>query len=348
MLRTLRIIYASDTESVKLDSYRLRDVAVHWYNTWMSSKGANSPPPEWQEFLDAFLRHYFPPEALRARADKFLNLRQRNMSAQEYSLRFNSLARYAPAMVPDMGDRVHRFVSGLGPHLIKECLTTSLQDGMYIARIQAHAQNLEEQQQPQRGERDSDKGHSKRARSSRAVGILSVSSHDVYVLIDSSSTLSYITPYIANRIRVKPEPIKPFEVSTPVGEPVVDRPVYRNCVVVICNHHTMADLHELKMLDFDFIMGIDWLACYTNVDCRTKMVRFQFLGEPLLEWKDVFLDELPNLPLEREIEFTIDVLLDTKAISIPPYRMAHAELKELKAQLKDLLEKGFIRPSPSP
>ncbi|XP_059277524.1 uncharacterized protein LOC132031555 [Lycium ferocissimum] len=55
-----------------------------------------------------------------------------------------------------------------------------------------------------------------------------------------------------------------------------------------------------------------------------------------------------GLPLEREIGFTIDVLPDTKLISIPPYRMAPAELKELKAQLKDLLEKGFIRPSSSP
>ncbi|XP_059301872.1 uncharacterized protein LOC132053785 [Lycium ferocissimum] len=57
-----------------------------------------------------------------------------------------------------MGDRVHQFVSGLGPHLIKKCLTASLQEGMNISRIQAHAQNLKEQQQLQRGERDSDRG----------------------------------------------------------------------------------------------------------------------------------------------------------------------------------------------
>ena len=65
------------------------------------------------------------------------------MSAREYSMQFNSLARYASAIVADMGDRVHRFVSGLGPYLFKDCLTASLQDGMDISRIQAHAQNLE-------------------------------------------------------------------------------------------------------------------------------------------------------------------------------------------------------------
>ena len=66
------------------------------------------------------------------------------------------------------------------------------------------------------------------------------------------------------------------------------------------------------------------------------------------EFSDVFLDDLPGIPPHKEIEFGIDLLTDTQSISIPPYRMAPAELKELKEQLKDLLDKGFIRPSVSP
>ena len=54
------------------------------------------------------------------------------------------------------------------------------------------------------------------------------------------------------------------------------------------------------------------------------------------------------VPPEREINFRIDLLPDTQHISIPPYRMAPAERKELKVQLKDLLDKSFIRPSISP
>ncbi|WRX09992.1 hypothetical protein QQP08_002479 [Theobroma cacao] len=155
----------------------------------------------------------------------------------------------------------------------------------------------------------------------------------------------------------------------------------------------------LDTLDFDVILGMDWLSPYhASVDCYHK-VRFDFPGEPsfslqgdrsnaptnlisvisarrllrqgcigylavvkdtqakigdvtqvsvVKEFVDVFPDELPGLPPEREIEFCIDLIPDTRPISIPPYRMAPAELKELKDQLEDLLDKGFIRPSVSP
>jgi len=66
------------------------------------------------------------------------------------------------------------------------------------------------------------------------------------------------------------------------------------------------------------------------------------------EFPEVFPDDWPSFPPEREIDFVIDLIPDTKPISIPPYRMAPAELKELKAQLKDFLDKGFIQPSISP
>lgn len=66
------------------------------------------------------------------------------MSVREYSLRFDSLARYAPSIVIQKRDRVHRFLIGLGPHLINECMTVSLHEGMDISCIHAYAQGLEE------------------------------------------------------------------------------------------------------------------------------------------------------------------------------------------------------------
>ena len=61
----------------------------------------------------------------------------------------------------------------------------------------------------------------------------------------------------------------------------------------------------------------------------------------------MFLEDLPRLPLDRELEFGIDLLLGSVPISLPPYRMAPTELKELKTQLQDLVDKGFIRLSVS-
>ena len=66
------------------------------------------------------------------------------------------------------------------------------------------------------------------------------------------------------------------------------------------------------------------------------------------EFPDVFPYDIAGLRSEREVEFTIDLIPGTEPISIPPYRTAPAELRELKAQLEELLSKGFIRPSISP
>ena len=66
------------------------------------------------------------------------------------------------------------------------------------------------------------------------------------------------------------------------------------------------------------------------------------------DYLDVFPDDLPGLAPDREIEFNIDLLPGTNPISIAPYRMAPTELKELKEQLQELLDKGFIRPISSP
>jgi hypothetical protein len=66
------------------------------------------------------------------------------------------------------------------------------------------------------------------------------------------------------------------------------------------------------------------------------------------EFPDVFPEELPGLPPERDVEFSIELKPTTTPISWRSYRMPPNELAELKTQLQDLLEKGFIRPSSSP
>ncbi|KAE8687051.1 Detected protein of unknown function [Hibiscus syriacus] len=80
------------------------------------------------------------------------------------------------------------------------------------------------------------------------------------------------------------------------------------------------------------------------IDSRAQEKRLEEI--PIVrEFPDVFPAELPGLPQDREVEFQIEIMPGTAPIAMAPYRMAPKELQELKNQLQELLEKGFIRPS---
>ena len=66
------------------------------------------------------------------------------------------------------------------------------------------------------------------------------------------------------------------------------------------------------------------------------------------EYGDVFPDELPGLPPHKDVDFVMELHPGTSPISMTPHRMAPVELQELKVQIQDLLDRGFIRPSTSP
>ena len=88
-----------------------------------------------------------------------------------------------------------------------------------------------------------------------------------------------------------------------------------------------------------------WLASLTlENDERSDLD----LPRVVCEYVDVFPDELPGLPPQRVVDFDIELHPGTSPISMTPHRMASVELQELKLQLQELLDKGFIRPSTSP
>ena len=68
----------------------------------------------------------------------------------------------------------------------------------------------------------------------------------------------------------------------------------------------------------------------------------------LQEFRDVFPDDIPGLPLKRDIDFTIELVSGAAPVSKTPYRMSTPEILELKMQLQELLEKNYILPSVSP
>ena len=66
------------------------------------------------------------------------------------------------------------------------------------------------------------------------------------------------------------------------------------------------------------------------------------------DYSDVFLEYLPGVPLERQVEFRIDLVPGAAPIAKAPYQLAPTEMQELSTQLQELLDKGFIRPISSP
>ena len=77
------------------------------------------------------------------------------------------------------------------------------------------------------------------------------------------------------------------------------------------------------------------------IDTSTSKVTLKSV--PIMqEFSDVFFEDLSRLRPDRELEFGVDLLLGSAPIFIPLYRMASTELKELKTQLQDLVDKGFI------
>ena len=90
---------------------------------------------------------------------------------------------------------------------------------------------------------------------------------------------------------------------------------------------------------------MDWLASLTLEDEAR-----QELGLPrvVCEYEDIFPGELLGLPLYRDVDFTIELHLGTSPISMTLHRMTPIELQELKVELQELLDMGFIRLSTSP
>jgi hypothetical protein len=166
-------------------------------------------------------------------------------------------------------------------------------------------------------------------------------------------------------------------ITTPGGR-IYSNQVCRSVPIQMGKNLMMTDLLLLDLEGMDVLLGMNWMTQHrVSLDISSRTVEIdspeheitilylpqsKYLNSctyaasgiklkdiPIVcEYPDVFPDDLPGMPPDRDIEFIVELQPGTAPISKRSYRMPPNELAELKIQLQNLLDKGFIRPSASP
>ncbi|GKA00626.1 putative nucleotidyltransferase, ribonuclease H [Tanacetum coccineum] len=199
-------------------------------------------------------------------------------------------------------------------------------------------------------------------------GTFTLNNHFATTLFDSGADYSFVSkPSYLGYI---------YEIEIASGQLVEIDKVIKGCKLEIEGHVFDIDLIPFRHGSFDVIIGMDWLSNYkAKIVCHEKVVRMplpdgkvlRVLGERpdekvrflmcikkqeeivvVREFPKVFPDDLSGLPPIREIEYQIELIPEATPVAKSPYHLAPSELEELSGQLKELQDKGFIRPSSSP
>jgi hypothetical protein len=208
------------------------------------------------------------------------------------------------------------------------------------------------------------------------MGMFSVANHPSVILFDLGASHTFISKaFIEKHSILTEESKKGIVIQSPKGQRYT-KEIVSQIVVEMVGHKFPTDMVVINRQYIDVILGMNWLSqneAVINTSQRTvqlnrspgearllipipapvKATRRDFEAimqevQDILvvcEFLDVFLEDLPGLPPERDVEFVIKLKPSTAPISRRSYCMPPNELAELKTQLQDLLEKGFIRPS---
>ena len=116
-------------------------------------------------------------------------------------------------------------------------------------------------------------------------GKLFINSREVYALLDTGSTHSFISPACAQRLNLTPENLDfDLSVETPLGAIVITSTVYKSSLVQINSLILPVDLISLEMYEFDVILGINWLTTHhAQIDCFHKIISFHIPDQSVMQ-----------------------------------------------------------------
>ncbi|KAE8673193.1 Detected protein of unknown function [Hibiscus syriacus] len=331
-------LHCSDAEKLDGVISLLRGQArIWWTNVTLRISNAQVI---WSLFLEEFKHKYIGDQFVRQMKQEFINLKQWNHTVYGYECEFNKLSRFAAELVPTEKDACEWFVEGLRPRLKKILIVlnlSSFQEVVNRAKALERAQNERSEsvassargsnqmrgRQTQSVESGAGRTNQSQARQcphcgKNHLGVCRMISVVCFRCGDAGH-------FVRDCPMSTSESIQP-ERSVSVAQRGRGRGRGRSQSESSAQQeiHSTARVYNLK----------------TNEDCDDPDI---ITGTFLL-----FDKELPGLPPDREVEFQIEIISGTMSIAMAPYRMAPKKLQELKIQLKELLDKGFIRPSVSP
>jgi hypothetical protein len=209
-------------------------------------------------------------------------------------------------------------------------------------------------------------------------GTFTIHHQPVVILFDSGATHSFINPMFGTKVGLDFYHTKgTYKIATPSSK-IASNQICRYVPIQIGSNLIKTDLILLNLEGMDILLGMDWMTRHqVSLDISSRAVEIDspnykatilYLPQreyidsciytiegiklediPVVcEYPDVFPDDLPGMLPDRDIEFIIELQPGTAPISKRPYRMPPNELAELKVQVQDLLDKGFIHPSASP
>ncbi|GJS21567.1 putative reverse transcriptase domain-containing protein [Tanacetum coccineum] len=339
--------------------------ALTWWNRNVHTLGlvtANRIP--WNEFKSMMTIEYCPATEIQRMEEELWTLTLKGDDIRAYNNRFYELALMFPELVPTEKKKVERYIKWF-PKRIKGNITSSKPTTLHEAINMAR--ELVEQAVQGKAAREKDcwvrflDARGKALQNVTCFGCGEKGHYKNSILFDSGVEKSFVSTEFTPFINIAPATLDTsYEVELVDGKIVNTNTVLRGFTLAFYNHCFKIDLLPTRLESFDVIVGMDWLSYQRGVIvCYEKIVHIPltngFIGEESLEdirivhdFPEVFPDDLSGLPLVREIEFCIDLISSALPVVKSPYRLAPSEMIELSNQLKELQEKGFIRPSHSP
>ena len=203
------------------------------------------------------------------------------------------------------------------------------------------------------------------------IGKFLVKSFTAIVLFDTGASHSYISRGFVEKFKLPTQTLRtPLLVSSLGAEYMASQGCFQ-IPLAIGRRVLPSDLIILESQGLDVILGMYWLSMYGgNIDCASKSIllttpegrRIKYVSRhvpkrtqvnslsgvvqeeiPVVkDFPDVFPEELPGMPPDRDIEFLIELLPGTGPISKRSYKMPAKDLEEIKKKIKELLDKCFI------